>query len=74
MVQLEKMDPNALTTAFFCEFVNSWFEIANTRRIAGGLFENSTRQLNILNEVKNVKVAVVVFVSFIFSYLIKIFL
>ena len=74
MVQLEKMDPNALTTAFFCEFVNSWFDIVSTRRIAGGLFENSTRQLNILNEVKNVKVAVVVFVSFIFSYLIKIFL
>ena len=74
MVQLEKMDPNALTTAFFCEFVNNWFDIVNTRRIAGGLFENSTRQLNILNEVKNVKVAVVVFVSFIFSYLIKIFL
>ena len=74
MVQLEKMDPNASTTAFFCEFVNSWFDIVNTRRIAGGLFENSTRQLNILNEVKNVKVAVVVFVSFIFSYLIKIFL
>ena len=74
MVQLEKMDPNALTTAFFCEFVNSWFDIVNTRHIAGGLFENSTRQLNILNEVRNVKVAVVVFVSFIFSYLIKIFL
>ena len=54
-MQLKMLDSDALATAFFCELVNSWFDVVNSRHIAAALFANSSRQLDILIEVKHLK-------------------
>jgi len=51
LVALKKLHPNALTTAFFCELVNGWFDVVNTRYIDNAVFANSQRQLSVLIEV-----------------------
>nr|XP_039274098.1 uncharacterized protein LOC120348054 [Styela clava] len=54
LVAHKAMDENALTTAFFCEFVNNWFDITNCRHMGDALFENSEKKVELLSEALNV--------------------
>nr|XP_039267058.1 uncharacterized protein LOC120342332 isoform X2 [Styela clava] len=59
LVAHKSMNETALTTAFFCEFVDNWFAVTNCRHMRDTLFVNSEKKLELLSEalhvVKNMK-------------------
>ena len=54
MVRQNIVPKEALTTAFFCEYFNKWFDIMNCRFMGNVSFVNSKEKLFFLNEVGGV--------------------
>lgn len=51
MVDSGHLKTEALTTAFFCQYFNNWFDAMNARRISEALFANATQKPEFLKEV-----------------------
>ena len=45
--------PNALSTAFFCEYVNKWFDCLNCRFADNALHVHTQEKITFLNELNS---------------------
>ena len=64
MIRQNIVPKEALTTAFFCEYFNKWFDIMNCRFMGNALFVNSKEKLIFLNDVGGVLQMLCFFVCF----------
>jgi hypothetical protein len=53
-VTKQLVDQDALTTAWFLDFMNEWYDVMNARRIPASLFPSSTQKLQLLRSVMDV--------------------
>ena len=53
LVAQKVFDEEALTTAFFCEFMSRWFDILNCRILANALYQQSNEKMDFLKEVSH---------------------
>jgi hypothetical protein len=53
-VMKQLVDQDALTTAWFLDFLNEWYDVMNARRIPASLFPSSTQKLQLHRSVMDV--------------------